>query len=58
MTIRSIESLTLDEIRFIARDQADAGEPCLHGFEVGTTKALHFEHCYHQRQLELQQQED
>ena len=51
--VRSIESLTTDEIKLIARDQADAGEPCTHFFEPGSVKAAIFERAYLEREMQL-----
>lgn len=57
MTIRSIYVLTHDEIRQMARDQADAGEPMAHGFEAGSAQAVSFEHAYQGRRAELEEVE-
>lgn len=58
MTVRPIHSLSLDEIRAVARDLAEAGEQCHHGFAPATTQAIAFERSYIDRQRELQPQED
>lgn len=57
MTVRPIDALGLDEIRLIARDLADSGEPMQHGFEPGTSKAVSFELAYQERRRELEAQE-
>lgn len=55
MTIRALESLSQHEIRLVARDQADAGEECMHGFDAGSTQAASFEQAYQERKRELDQ---
>jgi hypothetical protein len=57
VTIRAIETLSSDEIRLMARDQADAGDPMNHPFEPGTPKASIFERAYLERELQLNPQE-
>lgn len=52
--VRSIYLLTLAEIRQCAREQADAGEPCLHGFEPTSPQALAFERAHLERVRELE----
>lgn len=53
MTIRPIETLTSHELQLVARDLADAGEPCDHGLEPGTPRADAFEQAYLARLEEL-----
>ncbi len=57
MNVRSIYVLTHEEIVQAAREQADAGEPCSHGFEPGSTQAITYERHYVARQAELQEVE-
>lgn len=56
MTVRAIATLSPDEIRLLARDQADADEPMEHGFEPGTPQACAWEHAYLERVRELRAQ--
>lgn len=55
--IRSIHALTHDAIVQLAREQAESGEPCSHGYEVGSTQAITWEHQYLARRRELEQVE-
>lgn len=54
MTIRRIETLSDHELKLLARDQADAGEHCVHGFEPGSAQAELFERAHRERLEELQ----
>lgn len=58
MTVRALASLTPDEIRLMARHQADCAEPMHHYFEPGSTQAITFERAFRERQREMQPQED
>lgn len=51
--IRSIFTLVREEIVAIARQQADSGEPMVHGFEHGSPQACAFERAYLERRREL-----
>ena len=51
--IRSIDTLTHDEIVHLACQQADAGLPLEHGFAPSTTQAATYERSYHERAREL-----
>jgi hypothetical protein len=53
--VRVITSLSHDEIVAAARLQAEAGEPCTHGFDVGSTGAVTWERNYLERQRELEE---
>jgi hypothetical protein len=55
--IRTFDALTTEEIVRLARQQADSGEACAHGFEVGTTEACAWERAYVGRRIELDQVE-
>lgn len=49
----SIFVLTREQILLHARQQADAGEPCAHGYEPGTAHACTWERAYVERKREL-----
>lgn len=51
--VRSITVLTIEEIRLHAREQADSGEPCQHGYEPGSAQAWAWERAYTARRIEL-----
>ena len=51
--VLSIYVLTREQIVQAARQQADAGEPCNHGFEPGSTHACTWERTYHERLREV-----
>lgn len=51
--IRAFRDLDREEIVRLAREQADSGESCAHGFEIGTTEACTWERVYHARAREL-----
>ena len=53
--VRSIYALRHDEIVLRARMQADAGEPCSHGFQIGSPQACAWERNYTARRMELEQ---
>lgn len=55
--IRSYDALGHDEIVRLARQQADSGEPCGHGYAIGSTQACTWERAYVARQIETQQAE-
>lgn len=55
--IRSIFLLRREEIVREARQQAEAGEPCEHGFDPGSAQACMWERNYHERRRELDQAE-
>lgn len=57
MTIRPFEALSISELRLVARDQADAGEPCVHGFPHGSSQAIAYERAYQERRRELDEVE-
>lgn len=57
MTIRSIGTLAHDEIVQMARQMADAGEPMVHGFEIGSAQAYTFERSFQERKRELEEAE-
>lgn len=56
-TIRLITSLDVDELRALARELADAGQPLEHALPAGSAQAIALEHAYVERQRELQAQE-
>jgi hypothetical protein len=51
--VRSIYTLVHEEIVQLARQQADAGEPMVHGFQEGTPQACAYERAYQERHREL-----
>lgn len=51
--VRSIDTLSHDEIVLMARQQAEAGEPCAHGFKPGSVMAATFERNHAARAAEL-----
>lgn len=51
--ILSIFVLTREQIVQAARLQAQADEPCSHGFEVGSTQACTWERAYQEKRREL-----
>lgn len=51
--ILSIYVLTREQLLQHARQQADAGELCSHGYEAGSTQACTWERAYHERRREL-----
>jgi hypothetical protein len=51
--IRSIWLLRREEIVQLARQQADADQPCAHGFPPGSVQACTWERNYHERAREL-----
>ena len=53
--IRSIYTLNHDEIVQMAREQAESGDPCSHGYELGSTQAITFENHYLARNVELEE---
>jgi hypothetical protein len=57
VNIRALETLTTDEIRLLARQQAESGEPMEHHFPAGSTQAVAWERAYLERELQLSPQE-
>lgn len=51
--IRSIFILTREQIVLHARQQAEAGERCVHGYENGSAQAWTWEHAYAERRREI-----
>ena len=51
--IRSIYELTHAELQQVARDQADAGERCSHGYAPNSPQAVSYELAYLERRMEL-----
>lgn len=55
--IRAFRDLDREEIVRLAREQADSGEPCAHGFDIGSTEACTWERTYTERLRELEEVE-
>lgn len=55
--IVSIFLLKREEIMREARQQAESGEPCQHGFEIGSAQACTWERAWNERKRELDQAE-
>lgn len=51
----AIRTLTTDDVRQMAREQAEAGEPLSHYFDPGSTQAVAYERAYLERQRELEE---
>lgn len=51
--VHSIYLLRREEIVQLARQQAESGEPCAHGFAPGSAQACTWERNYHERAREL-----
>lgn len=58
MGVTEIRGLTRADLVTMARAQADAREPLQHHFEVGSREACTFERAYHERAMELLQDQE
>lgn len=56
MNVRPITSFTADEIRVIAREAAETGDPMRCPFPAGTPQAAIFERSFLERELQLDPQ--